>query len=59
MGFGVLSPYTCPVLQMKGNFSMFRSTCLALLIFTGIAAADVQTGVVRSGDKRSLRNRNG
>lgn len=28
---------------------MLRSTCLALLIFTGIAAADVQTGVVRSG----------
>ncbi len=27
---------------------MFRSTCLALLIFAGIASADVQTGVVRS-----------
>ncbi len=28
---------------------MLKSTCLALLIFTGIASADVQTGVVRSG----------
>ena len=28
---------------------MLRSTCLALLIFAGVAAADVQTGVVRSG----------
>ena len=28
---------------------MLRSSCLALLIFAGIAAADVQTGVVRSG----------
>ncbi len=28
---------------------MLRSTCLMLLIFAGIAAADVQTGVVRSG----------
>ncbi len=28
---------------------MLRSACLFLLIFAGIAAADVQTGVVRSG----------
>ncbi len=28
---------------------MLRSTCLILLIFAGVAAADVQTGVVRSG----------
>src|ERR1700721_1439520 len=28
---------------------MLQSTCLALLMFPGIAAADVQTGVVRSG----------
>ncbi len=28
---------------------MLKSTCLALLMFAGIAAADVQTGVVRSG----------
>ena len=28
---------------------MLRSTCLMLLIFAGVAAADVQTGMVRSG----------
>ncbi len=28
---------------------MLRTTCLALLIFAGVASADVQTGVVRSG----------
>ena len=28
---------------------MLRSSCVALLIFAGVAAADVQTGVVRSG----------
>ncbi len=28
---------------------MLRSTCLIMLIFAGVAAADVQTGVVRSG----------
>ena len=31
---------------MKGTF-MLRSTCLALLMFAGIASADVQNGVVR------------
>ena len=28
---------------------MLRSTCAALLLFAGVAAADVQTGIVRSG----------
>jgi len=28
---------------------MLRSTCLILLIFSGVAAADVQNGIVRSG----------
>src|SRR5580698_9009314 len=28
---------------------MLRSTCLILLIFAGIASADVQNGIVRSG----------
>lgn len=28
---------------------MLRFTCLILLVFAGTAAADVQTGVVRSG----------
>ena len=28
---------------------MLRSTCLMMLIFAGVAAADVQTGLVRSG----------
>ncbi len=28
---------------------MLRSTCLILLIFTGVASADTQTGIVRSG----------
>ena len=28
---------------------MLRSSCLILLIFAGVAAADVQTGIVRSG----------
>jgi hypothetical protein len=28
---------------------MLRNSCLALLLFAGVAAADVQTGVVRSG----------
>jgi hypothetical protein len=28
---------------------MLRNTCVALLIFAGVAAADVQTGAVRSG----------
>ncbi len=27
---------------------MLRSSCVALLLFAGIAAADVQTGLVRS-----------
>src|ERR1700752_489320 len=31
---------------MKGTF-MLRSTCLALLMFAGIASADVQNGTVR------------
>jgi len=34
---------------MKRNFSMLQSTFLALLMFAGVAAADVQNGLVRSG----------
>src|SRR5215475_12474298 len=45
--FGRINTYTG--FQMKGTFmSMLRFTCLALLGLAGIAAADVQTGVVRS-----------
>src|SRR5215471_17029367 len=40
------------VIRPRGiEIFMLRLTCLALLIFAGIAAADVQTGMVRSGEQ--------
>ncbi|HEU5022200.1 MAG TPA: carboxypeptidase-like regulatory domain-containing protein, partial [Bryobacteraceae bacterium] len=34
---------------LEGTHSMLRNSCLVLFLFAGVAAADVQTGLVQSG----------